>query len=73
VGLFVAVGAVGARDGLQQGVVAHGFVEVHGLQDGRVEAGQQFGGDDEDLQRVVRVAVTVEQFFFGVAVAFQGR
>jgi hypothetical protein len=53
-------------------VVAHGFVDVHGLQDGRVEAGQQFGGDDEDLQRVVGVAVAVEQFFFGVAVAFQG-
>lgn len=70
VGLFIAVGAVGARDGLQQGVVAHGLVEIHGLQDGRVETCQQFGGDDDDLQRVVRVAVTVEQFFFGVAVAF---
>jgi hypothetical protein len=33
---------------------------------------QQFGGDDDDLQRVVRVAVTVEQFFFGVAVALVG-
>ena len=65
VGLFVAVGAVGARDGLQQGVVAHRFVEVHGLQDGRVEAGQQLGGDDQDLQRVVRVAEAVEQLFFG--------
>ncbi len=67
-----AVGAVGARDGLQQGVVAHGLVEIQGLQDGRVEAGQQFGGDDQDLQRVVGVAVAVEQFFFGVAVALVG-
>ena len=73
VGFFIAVGAVGARDGLQQGVVAHGLVEIHGLQDGRVETCQQFGGDDDDLQRVVRVAVTVEQFFFVVAVAFVGR
>jgi hypothetical protein len=61
VGLLVAVGAVGAGDGLQQGVVAHGLVEIHGLQDGRVEAGQQLGGDDEDLQRVVGVAEAVEQ------------
>jgi hypothetical protein len=30
-------------------VIAHGLVEIHGVQDRRVEAGQQFLGDDENL------------------------
>ena len=41
VGLVLAVGAVGAADRLQQVVVLHRLVEVHRLQDRRVEAGQQ--------------------------------
>ena len=40
---------------------------------GRVEAGQQLGGDDQDLQRVIRVAEAVEQFLFGVPVALERR
>lgn len=35
--LFIAVGAVGSRNGLQQGVIAHGLVETHGLQDRRLQ------------------------------------
>ena len=58
---MLGIGAVGAADRLQQGVVAQRLVEVHRLQDRRVEAGQQLGGDDEDLQRVVGVAEAVEQ------------
>ena len=67
--LLVAIGAVGAADGLQQGVVLHRLVEVHRLQDRRVEAGQQLGGDDQELQRVVGVAEAVEQLLLGVPVA----
>ena len=52
VGLRLAVGAVGAADGLQQRVVAQRLVEVHRLQDRRVEAGEQLRGDDQDLQRI---------------------
>jgi hypothetical protein len=61
VGLLVAVGAVRAADGLQQRVVPQRLVQVHRLQDGRVEARQQLGRDDEQLQRVVGVAEAVEQ------------
>ena len=41
VGLLLAVGAVRAADRLQQGVVPQRLVEIHRLQDRRVEAGQQ--------------------------------
>ena len=69
VGLFLAEGAVGAADGLQEVVVLHRLVEVHHLQDRRVEAGEQLAGDDDELQRVGRVAEAVEQLFLGVLVA----
>ena len=46
----IAVGAVGARDGLQERVIAHWLVEIHGLQDGRIKTREQFGSDDQDLQ-----------------------
>ena len=42
-------------------MVAQRLVEVHRLQDRRVEAGQQLRGDDEDLERIVGVAEAVEQ------------
>ena len=67
--LLLAVGAVRAADGLEQGVVLQRLVEVHRLQDRRVEAGEQLGGDDQELQRVGRVAEAVEQLLLGVLVA----
>ncbi len=39
--LLLAEGAVGAADGLQEVVVLHRLVEIHHLQDRRVEAGEQ--------------------------------
>ena len=69
VGLLLGVGAVRAADRLQQRVVAQRLVEVHRLQDRRVEAGQQLGGDDEDLQRVGWVAEAVEQLLPRRAIA----
>ena len=71
--LGLAVGTVGAADRLQQRVVAQRLVEVHRLQDRRVEAGQELGGDDEDLEWVSGVAEAVEQLLLGVALAPVGR
>ena len=67
--LLLAAGAVGAADGLQEVMVLHRLVEIHHLQDGRIEAGEQFAGDDDEFQRVSGIAEAVEQFFFCVFVA----
>ncbi len=53
---LVLVGAIHPGDGLQQGVVAHRLVEIHGVEHGRVEAGEQFLGDDENLRLLVELA-----------------
>ena len=53
---LVLVGAVHPGDGLQQGVVAHRLVEIHGVEHGRVEAGEQLLGDDQDLRLLVELA-----------------
>ena len=37
---------------------------------GGVEAGEEFGGDNEDLQRVVGIAEAVKELFFFIAAAF---
>ena len=50
-------------------MVAQRLVEIHGLQDRRVEAGEQFGGHNQNLQRVVGVTVAVEQPLLGIAIA----
>ena len=70
--LRLAVGPVRAADRLQQRVVAQRLVEIHRLEDRRVEAGEQLRGDDQDLQRVGRVAEAIEQLLLGVAVAAVG-
>ena len=70
--LGLAVRPVRAADGLKQRVVPQRLVQVHRLQDGSVEAGQQLRRDDQDLQRVVRVTEAVEKPFFGVLVPAVG-
>ena len=40
--------------------------EVHDLQDGRVEAGEQFIGDDDELQGIGWVSEAVEELLLGV-------
>ena len=47
---LVLIGPVHARDGLEQRVVAHRLVEIHRVEDRRVEAGEQLLGDDQDLR-----------------------
>ena len=69
VSLRVGVGAVGAADGLQEGVVPQRLVEIHRLQDRRVEAREQLCRDDQNLERVGGVAKPLEQLFLGVTVA----
>jgi len=39
----------------EQRVVAHGLVQVHGVEDGRVETGEELLGDDEDLGVLVQL------------------
>ena len=68
-GLFLAEGAVRPADGLQEVVILHRLVEIHHLQNRRIETGQQFAGDDDELQRVGRIAEAVEQLFLGILVA----
>jgi len=53
-------------------VVLERLVQVHGLKNRRIEAGEQLGGDDEDLERIVGIPVPVEELFFLVAVAAYG-
>lgn len=67
--LLLAKSAVGAANGLQEVMVLHGLVEVHDLQNGRVEAGEQFTGDNDELQRVGRVAEASEQLLLRVLIA----
>ena len=55
VGLLVTEGAVYAGDGLQQGVLLEGRVEVHHLLDRRVEAGEQHVADHQHGQPVVAI------------------
>ena len=44
---------IDARDGLHQPVPTHGLVDVHGVQAGRVEAGQPHVADDDHWKPVV--------------------
>ncbi len=47
---LVLIRSVYPRNGLQQRVVPHGLVQVHGIEDRRIEAGEQLLGDDEDFR-----------------------
>ena len=61
--------SVGAADRLQQVVFLHRLVEIHRLQDRRVETREQARGDDEELERIERVAEAIEQLLFVVFAA----
>jgi hypothetical protein len=52
VSLLLAVGAVGTADRLQQVVVLHRLVQIHDLQDRRIEAGKELTGDDHEFQGI---------------------
>ena len=58
---LVAKDAVHARDRLHQPVAAHGLVDVHRVQAGRVEARQPHVAHDHELERVVRVLEALRQ------------
>ena len=48
--------AVHASDGLHEPVAAHRLVDVHGVERRGVEAGQPHVADEDDLERVLRIA-----------------
>ena len=56
-------------DGLHQPVAAHRLVHVHGVQAGRVEAGQPHVAHDDHLERVLRVLEPLGQFLAARLVA----
>ena len=64
--LGVLVGPIDAGDGLQQDVVAHRLVEVQAVEHRRVEAGEQFFGDDKNPGQFVRIAKVQAQLALGV-------
>ena len=43
---------VGPADGLKEGVILQRLIEIHRLENGRVEAGEELGSDDEDLEGI---------------------
>ena len=45
-------------------MILHGLVQIHHLEDRRVEARQQLAGDDHDLQWVLRIAEIVQHLGF---------
>ena len=53
--VFAGIDAVGAGDGLHEGVGLHGLVDVERLQALDIEAGEPHGADDGDAERMVRV------------------
>ena len=61
---FVFEDAVYPRYRLHQVVPLHGFVEVHGVAAGRIEAGVPHIAHDDHLQRVVRVFEALFQCLF---------
>jgi hypothetical protein len=45
-------------------MVAHRLVQIHGIQDRRIETGQQFLGDDEDFRKVTALDEIFADLFF---------
>ena len=48
--LFVFVRPVHAGDSLQQRVIAHRLVQIHRVEDRRIETGEQFFRDDQNFR-----------------------
>ena len=40
-------------------MVAHRFIEIHGVEERRIETGEQFLGDDEDLRHLIELTETL--------------
>ncbi len=53
---LVLIRPVYSCDCLQESMVAHRLVEVHGIQYGCIEPGEQFLGNDENLRLLVKLA-----------------
>ena len=60
---------VRAANSLQKRVVFHRLVQIHGLQNGRVKSGQEFGCHNHQFQGTLRVPENVKNPAFLIAVA----
>src|SRR3972149_10399929 len=49
---FVFIRAIDAGDGLQEGMVTHRFIQIHGIEDRGVKAGEKLFCDDKDLREL---------------------
>jgi len=58
---LVAEDAVDASDGLHEPMPAHRFVDIHGVEARRVEAREPHVADDDNLERIGRVAKPLRQ------------
>jgi len=45
-------------------MIAHRFVQIHGIENRRVESGQQFLGDNQNLGRIAVFGKTFANGFF---------
>lgn len=70
--LLVFVRSVHPRNSLQQGMIAHRFVEIHGVEHRRIKAGQQFLGDNKDLRLQIQLVEALADLplFFGIEMKF---
>ena len=53
--------AVGATNGLKKSMVLHRLVKVHTLENRGVKSSQEFACNDDELERIERVAESVEK------------
>ena len=59
--LMGLINAVGTTNCLKKSMVLHRFVEVHALENRSVESSQEFARNDDELERIERVAESVEK------------
>ena len=71
--LSFVISTVGTANCLQQGVILHGLVQIHNLEDRSIETSQQFSCNNYDFQRIVRISESIQNlsfFLLGAAICF---
>ena len=64
VGLRVPVDTVCSANCLQKGMILHRLVQIHCLQNRRIESSKQLGSNDDQLQGVLRVSEAIQNLRF---------
>src|SRR5262249_40871059 len=70
--LGLSVRAIRPANRLEQGMVSQRLIEIHHLKDRCVKASEQLRGDNEDLQRIGRIAKPIEELLLSFTVAAVG-